>query len=101
MNISNNISSISAHQTMLSTNANNIANVNTDGFIPSDTQISSNKGSVTANTRESDDTGSKTSQTDLAKEITNQIIAQDATAVNVSALKTQDEMLGSLLDIKA
>ncbi len=32
MNISNNISSIQAHQTMLNTTANNVANVNTDGF---------------------------------------------------------------------
>ncbi|MDQ7045098.1 MAG: hypothetical protein Q9M32_04210 [Sulfurimonas sp.] len=41
------------------------------------------------------------SSPDLAKDLTNQIIAQDTTAVNVNAIKTQDEMLGSLLDIKA
>lgn len=41
------------------------------------------------------------SQTNLAKEMTTQIVAQDVTAVNISAIKTQDEMLGSLLDIKA
>lgn len=101
MNISNNVSSIQAHQTMLNTNANNVANVNTDGFIPSDTRISDNQNSVTAYNVKADDTGSSKSQTDLAKEIPNQIVAQDATAVNVTAIKTQDEMLGSLLDIKA
>ena len=101
MNISSNISSISSHQTMMNTGANNIANANTDGFRPSSTNISSSGESTTANTRLSDDTGLKRSQTDLATEFTDQIIAQDATAVNVSAIKTQDQMLGSLLDIKA
>lgn len=101
MNISNNVSSIQAHQTMLNANANNVANVNTDGFRPSDTRMSENSGSVSANVRLTDDNGSSRSQTDLAKEIPNQIIAQDVTAVNVQAIKTQDEMLGSLLDIKA
>lgn len=101
MNISNNISSIQSHQTMMNTNANNIANVNTDGFIPSDTKMTSDGTSISANTRLANDNGSIKSQTDLAKEIPDQIIAQDATAVNVTAIKAQDEMLGSLLDIKA
>lgn len=101
MNISSNISSINSHQTMMNTSANNVANVNTGGFRPSDTSISSEGESTSTNTRLSDYTGSKTSQTDLAKELTDQIIAEDAVAVNVSAIKTQDQMLGSLLDIKA
>ena len=101
MNISNNISSIQSHQTMMNTNANNVANVNSDGFIPKDTRMSDTGGSVTANTRLADDNGSKRSQTDLAKELTDQIVVEDATAVNVTAIKTQDEMLGTLLDIKA
>ncbi len=101
MNISSNISSITSHQTMMNTGANNIANVNTDGYIPKDTRMTDTGNSVTTNTRTSDDTGSKMSQTNLAKELTDQIVSQDAVAVNVSAIRTQDEMLGSLLDIKA
>lgn len=101
MNISNNISSIQSHQTMLNTTANNVANVNTDGFVPSSTRLSSEGNSVSASNVKADDSGSLKSQTDLAKEIPNEIVAQDATAVNVSAIKTQDEMFGSLLDIKA
>ena len=101
MNISNNISSIQAHQTMLSTTANNVANVNTDGFRPDDTRIVENKNSVTAYNTKVDDNGSKRSQTNLAKEIPDEIIAQSATSVNVSTIKTQDEMFGTLLDIKA
>ena len=101
MNISSNISSITSHQSMMNTGANNIANVNTDGYIPKNTKMSDMGDSVKANTRTGSDSGSKMSQTDLAKELTDQIITQDAVAVNVSAIKTQDEMLGSLLDIKA
>jgi len=37
---------------------------------------------------------------DLAKDMTNLVVAEDINAVNVTAIKTQDEMLGSLLDIK-
>lgn len=101
MNISNNVSSIQAHQTMMNTNANNVANVNSDGFVPRDTRMTANEGGVKANTRMADNNGSAKSQTDLAKEIPDQIIAQNATAVNVTAIRTQDEMLGSLLDTKA
>ena len=101
MNISNNVSSVQAHQTMLNTSANNIANVNSDGFRPSDTRISDNSKSVSASNTVADDNGSTKSQTDLAKEIPDQMVAQDATAANVSAIKTQDEMFGTLLDIKA
>jgi len=101
MNISANISSIQAHQTMMNGNAHNVANVNTDGFVPTDTRMFEAENAVSAKSRKADDNGSAKSQTDLSKEITDQIIVEDATAVNVSAIKTQDEMFGSLLDIKA
>jgi len=101
MNISNNLSSVSAHQSMLNNSANNVANVNSDNFIPNNTNITNKKDSVVANTRKADDTGSNKSQTDISKEIPDQIIAQNATSVNISTIKTQDEMFGSLLDIKA
>ncbi len=101
MNISSNISSIQAHQTMMNTSANNVANVNSDGYIPSETRVISSENSLKANTFKANDNGSKMSQTELSKEITNQIIAQDATEANVAALKAQDDILGSLLDIKA
>ena len=100
MNVSNNISSIQAHQTMLNVNANNVANVSTDGFRPSDTRMSDDTNSVSANVRLASDTGSTTSQTDLSKELPNQIIAEDAVAVNIAAIRTRDEMLGTLLDMK-
>jgi len=100
MNITNNIASLQANQTFMNTNANNIANVNTDGFIPSDTRITNTANTPQATTRLADDTGSTKSQTDLNKEIPNQIIASGVNEANVNAIKTQDEMLGTLLDLK-
>ena len=100
MNISNNVSSIQAHQTMLNVNANNVANVNTDEFRPSETRISNDTNSVSANVHLADDTGSAKSQTDLTKEFPEQIIAADAVAVNVQAIRTREDMLGTLLDMK-
>ena len=38
---------------------------------------------------------------ELTKDIPNLLIAQKTNAVNITAIKAQDEMLGSLLDIKA
>ena len=87
MIISSNIASLQANQTFMNTNANNIANVNTDGFIPQSTQITDN--------------GSTKSQTNITKEITDQVIISGVNEANVSAIRTQDEMFGTLLDIKA
>ena len=101
MNISNNVSSIQSHQKMMDVNANNIANVNTDGFIPKSTTISNTANSVTANIKSVDDNGSQKSQTNLAKDLTQQIVVEDVTALNITAIKTQDNMMGTLLDIKA
>ncbi len=99
--ISSNVSSIQASQVFMNNNANNIANVNTDGFIPSDTRLSDTaNGSVSANTRLATDNGSPKSQTDLTKEMTDQITISRSVEANVNAIKSQDEMFGALLDIK-
>lgn len=101
MNISANISSIGAHQSFLNTNANNIANVNTDRFVPTDTTITNNESAVVANHTKAQDNTSLQSQTNLTKEIVDQMSIQKATEANVKAIRTQDDILGSLLDIKA
>ena len=100
MNISTNLSSIQAHQTLLNNSAHNVANVNTDGFIPTQTTLNDTGDSVRTTSAKADDTGSEKSQTDLAKEIPDQMIAQGGVAVNVTAIKTEDEILGTLLDLK-
>ena len=101
MSIRANVSSLQANQVFMNANANNIANVNSDGFIPTDTRMIDEKTSVRAQTRLADDTGSTKSQTDLAKEIPDQVIISGVEEANVAAIKTQDEMFGTLLDIKA
>ena len=100
MSITNNVSSLQVNQVFMNNNANNIANVNTDGFVPSDTRITNNQNSLTDTSRLADNNGSQKSQTDLTKEITDQVIISGVEEANVSAIKTQDEMFGTLLDIK-
>jgi len=86
----------------MNNNSNNIANLNTDGFIPQNTVIKESGGNSTqAVTSRADDTKSEKSQTNLTKEITDQISIEKVTEANVNAIRTQNQMLGSLLDIKA
>jgi flagellar hook protein FlgE len=100
MAISSNVSSIQAHQTVMNNNAHNVANVNTDRFVPQETTLTEGaEDSVQANTDKATDNGSTTSQTDLSKELTEQVEVERAVEANVSAIRTQDEMFGSLLDI--
>jgi flagellar hook protein FlgE len=99
--ISSNVSSIASHQTWMNSNAHNVANVNTDKFVPQDTKISeTNNGETKANTASASSNGSEKSQTNLSKELTEQIVIEKATQVNVQTIRTQDEMYGSLLDIR-
>jgi len=99
LNFSANVSSMIAHQGFANANANNVANVNTGGFIPTQTNISGSISGVVANLEKSDNNGSLLSQTDLSREIPDQVIIQGGHEVQASAIKTQDEMIGSLLDI--
>jgi flagellar hook protein FlgE len=100
--ISTNVSSIQAHQTWLNNSANNVANVNTNGFVPSDTTLTDGQNrNVKASTAQAKNDGSTQSQTDLSKEIPDQITITNSVAANVSGINTQNEMYGSLLDIKA
>lgn len=101
--ISSNVSSILSHQTFMNNDAANVANVNTDRYVPKNTVIegADTQGSTKATTTKADDTGSEKSQTNLAKEITDQMTIENVTQANVVAIRTQDKMLGSLLDLKA
>lgn len=102
INFSANVSSLIAHQNFANANANNIANVNTEGFIPTRTTLNNtSSGSVQAGFQKADDNGSILSQTDLSREMPDQVIAQRGHEVQGSAIRTQDDMLGSLLDILA
>ena len=101
MAISNNVASLQANQSFLNTTANNVANVNTDRFVPQDTRITNTAGTPQADVRTSDNSGIEHSQTDLSKEIPDQITQGGVAEANVAAIKTQNQMFGTLLDIKA
>jgi flagellar hook protein FlgE len=99
--ISSNVSSIMSNQSWMNNNANNVANVNTDRFVPQNTTISETQnGGTKANTEMASSNGSEQSQTDLSKELTDQTTIEKTTQANVQAIRTQNEMFGSLLDIR-
>lgn len=101
LNFSSNVSSLIAHQNFTNASAHNVANVNTDGFVPTRTTLNETPGGVRADFLKADNNGSNLSQTDLAKEMTDQVISQNGHASQVTAIRTKDEMMGSLLDILA
>lgn len=99
--ISSNVSSLMSNQTYANNNAGNIANANTDGFVPRNTTISETQnGGTKASTTMATDTGSTKSQTNLTKEIADQVTIEKTAVANIQAIRTQNEMLGSMLDIK-
>jgi len=100
--ISSNVSSILSNQTYMNNSASNVANVNSDNYVPRNTTISETQnGRTKANTSLATDNGSKQSQTNLAKEMTDQIMIENVNTANVEAIRTQNNVMGSLLDIKA
>ncbi len=99
--ISSNVSSLMSNQTYMNNNAHNVANANTDRFNPHNTTISEmQSGATKANTTIQTSNESEKSQTNLAKELTDQVTIEKVAQSNVQAIRTQDEMLGSLLDIR-
>ena len=89
-----NANSMIAHQDWMNNNANNIANVNTDGFNSTATTLQNpNDGNVQAVSSKTD------GSTDLSREITEQIPIEKGFAANAQAVKTYDEMIGSLIDL--
>lgn len=101
INFSSNVSSLIAHQNFNNASAHNVANVNTDGFVPTRTTLNETAGGVRADFQKADSNGSQLSQTDLAKEMTDQIVSQNGHGFQATAIRTKDEMLGSLLDMFA
>lgn len=82
-------------------NANNIANSNTDGFVPTNTNITQQANSPRASFTQAQNSGTVQSQTNLAKEITDQVSITNGFDANANAIKTKDQMLGSVIDMLA
>jgi flagellar hook protein FlgE len=90
MNINSN--SMIVHQTLMNVTANNIANVNSENFSSKDAKIENNLEVNIRNTNK---------PTDLAKEMTNMIETENGFNVQAPVIKTKDDMLGTILDMKA
>jgi len=86
-----NANSMMAHQTLMNVNANNIANVNSKDFKADEANIDNNLN-VSVN--------STNKPTNITKELTNQIPIADGFEAQTPVIKTEDEMMGTLLDMK-
>jgi flagellar hook protein FlgE len=87
-----NSTSMTSHQTLMNVTSNNIANVNSENFTAKDAKIDNN---LEVNIRDTKN------PTNLTKEITDMISTQEGFNAQAPAIKTEDEMMGTLLDMKA
>jgi flagellar basal-body rod protein FlgC len=108
------LSGLTAFAKQIEVVAHNVANVNTDGFKNSRTElIEVESGGVLPVVQKDDSAGPSVlkdsgygptqvelSNVDLGEEAVNQIIAQRGLEANLRTLKTADTMLGSILDMK-
>ena len=91
------VSGMLTQQTRLDVHAHNIANVNTPDFKASrltQSEASGLGGTQVASIEESSDV-------DLATEMVGLMTAQRGFEANIPVIRTQDKMIGSLLDILA
>ncbi len=88
-----NANSISSMSNWMNSSANNVANLNTQDYNATRTTMSNSGNAVVANSIK---TGNPT---DLAIEVTDQIVIETSVDANAQAIKTHDKMIGSLLDL--
>lgn len=110
--LANSVSALQAFQKKTEVTANNIANVNTDGFKKSRTDMVEGKtGGVEARISRVKDEGvpiegvqkgegveAERSNVSLTEEVTEGIMAQKGYTANLQMIKSKDEMIGTLLD---
>lgn len=108
------LSGLTAFSTQVAVTAHNLANVNTDGFKKSRTEMAAVESGGVRSAIQKDETAGPTilnntgygpaqlelSNVDLAEEAVNQIIGQRGFEANLQSIKTSDEMLGTILDIR-
>ena len=107
------VSALRAFVTKLGVTADNVANVNTDGFKKGRATLHEGQnGAVRVEISRDNSAGfrydtvengekveKETSNVDLTQEIPDLMLTKRAYQANLKTLETQDEMLGSLLDI--
>ena len=109
------LTALEAYRRKLGVTANNIANVNTDGFKKSRaTTVENQHGGVRLNVSQVNTPGApripwppgsgpitERSNVDLTQELPDLLISQRSFEANLATIRTADDMLGELLDIKA
>ena len=107
--IDSNLTALDAFSTSMEVTANNVANVNTDGFKASSVVLESgpnDQGVEVASITESSVPGSmvggvETSNTDLVTEMTDMIVTSRAFEANTVFIRASEEMTGHLLNMIA
>ena len=108
------LSGLTAFSTQVAVTAHNVANVTTDGFKKSRTELIAVESGGVRSVIQKDETAGPTilnntgygpaqlelSNVDLAEEAVNRIIGQRGFEANIQTIKTADEMLGTILDIR-
>lgn len=90
------VSALRASVTRLNVTANNLANMNTEGFKPSKAILqAASEGGVSATVRQLD-----IPEVDIAGEMVDLIATETAFKANILAIRTEDEVTGSILDIR-
>ena len=79
-----------AHQTLMDITANNVANINSEDFKAKEGRIGNNLK-----------VGYAPMDNNLEKNMVDELVISNGYKVQVPAIKTQDEMTKTLLDIKA
>ena len=90
------LSALAAFGTGLNVTANNIANMNTNGFKPASAVLNEDvNGGVKVTLSQSEN-----ADVDIAKEMVDMMIEKNAIQVNVKSLQTENDVLKSLIDTK-
>jgi flagellar basal body rod protein FlgG len=109
--IASSLSALAAFGKKIANGAHNVANCDTDGYKRSDATITEGEAGLPAVTLtrsgspgaliQEEGTMRETSNVELTMELPQMMIAQRGYEANIKALKSQDEMLESVLDILA
>jgi flagellar basal-body rod protein FlgC len=90
-----NISALSALGTVQQVSANNVANVNTDGFAAGSVTLESGPGGQGVRVGDIREGGA----TDLATEMVTMMRTENAFSANTTAIRASEEMTGHLLNM--
>ena len=113
--VNSTISALQAYKTQMDVAANNVANINTENYKKSRVNLKEGKnGDVQATIEQNNTPGHRyqelegdrmvekeTSNVELAEEFPQMMLTQHAYEANMKVLQTQDQMLGTTLDILA